>query len=159
MVAVHLGSDKRGLGGEADDHTDALCLDRARAARGPADPVIIDHPRQRRVTCPAPSWRTPGSSARTLKRIQSGEEEWWQTPTVDLLPLLPKARGVVVERLDEFGIVGCMRFNMLHPPFDNVKLRRALLPAINQADFCGLHQNGHRLSAQRRRKCTGKPAH
>src|ERR1700761_5675512 len=28
-----------------------------------------------------------------------------------------------------------MRFNMLPPPFDNVKLRRAILPAINQADF------------------------
>jgi peptide/nickel transport system substrate-binding protein len=30
-----------------------------------------------------------------------------------------------------------MRFNMLHPPFDNVKLRRAILPAVNQEDFMG----------------------
>ena len=65
-----------------------------------------------------------------------------ETPTVELLPLLHKARGVVVERLDEFGIVGCMRFNMLHPPFDNVKLRRALLPAINQADFMNAGMGG-----------------
>ena len=28
-----------------------------------------------------------------------------------------------------------MRPNFLHPPFDNVKLRRAILPALNQADF------------------------
>src|SRR4029077_10320265 len=74
--------------------------------------------------------------------IQSGEEEWWQTPTVDLLGLLRKARGVVVERLDDFAMVGCMRFNMLHPPFDNVKLRRALLPAISQADFMNAAMGG-----------------
>ena len=35
-----------------------------------------------------------------------------------------------------------MRFNMLHPPFDNVKLRRALLPAISQADFMGAAMGG-----------------
>ena len=49
---------------------------------------------------------------------------------------------MVVERLDDFGVVGCMRFNMLHPPFDNVKLRRALLPAINQADFMNAAMGG-----------------
>lgn len=74
--------------------------------------------------------------------IQSGEQDWWQTPTVDLLPLLRKAKGVVVERLDEFGVVGVMRFNMLHPPFDNVKLRRAILPAVNQADFMNAAMGG-----------------
>src|SRR5207344_2928853 len=80
-------------------------------------------------------WNIITDAATSSAAIQSGEEDWWQTPTVDLLGLLRKARGVVVERLDDFGVVGCMRFNMLHPPFDNVKLRRALLPAINQADF------------------------
>ena len=49
---------------------------------------------------------------------------------------------MVVERLDDFGVVGCMRFNMLHPPFDNVKLRRAMLPAINQADFMNAAMGG-----------------
>ena len=87
-------------------------------------------------------WNIITDPATSSAAIQSGEEEWWQTPTVDLLPLLHKARGVVVERLDEFGIVGCMRFNMLHPPFDNVKLRRALLPAINQADFMNAAMGG-----------------
>jgi peptide/nickel transport system substrate-binding protein len=87
-------------------------------------------------------WNIIPDPATSSAAIQSGEEEWWQTPTVDLLPLLRKANGVVVERLDDFGIVGCMRFNMLHPPFDNVKLRRALWPAINQADFMNAAMGG-----------------
>ncbi len=74
--------------------------------------------------------------------IQSNEEDWWQSPTIDLLPVLRKSPGVVVERLDDFGVVGVMRFNMLHPPFDNVKLRRAILPAINQADFMSAAMGG-----------------
>jgi peptide/nickel transport system substrate-binding protein len=87
-------------------------------------------------------WNIITDPATSSAAIQSGEEDWWQSPTVDLLPLLRKARGVVVERLDDFGVVGVMRFNMLHPPFDNVKLRRALLPAISQADFMNAAMGG-----------------
>jgi peptide/nickel transport system substrate-binding protein len=87
-------------------------------------------------------WNVITDAATSSAAIQSGEEDWWQTPTVDLLALLGKARGVAVERLDEFGVVGVMRFNMLHPPFDNVKLRRAILPAINQADFMSAAMGG-----------------
>jgi peptide/nickel transport system substrate-binding protein len=77
-----------------------------------------------------------------LTLMAATENRHYLIRTGALLPLLHKARGVVVERLDEFGIVGCMRFNMLHPPFDNVKLRRALLPAINQADFMNAAMGG-----------------
>ncbi len=87
-------------------------------------------------------WNVITDPATCSAAIQAGEADWWQTPTADLLPLLRKAKGVVVELLDEFGIVGVMRFNMLHPPFDNVKLRRAVLPAINQADFMSAAMGG-----------------
>jgi peptide/nickel transport system substrate-binding protein len=80
-------------------------------------------------------WTIIPDPATASAAMQSGEQDWWQTPTVDLLPLLRKADGVVVERLDTIGTIGVMRFNMLHPPFDNVKLRRAIWPALNQADF------------------------
>jgi peptide/nickel transport system substrate-binding protein len=87
-------------------------------------------------------WIVMPDAATAAAAIQTGEGEWWQTPAVDLLPLLRKARNVVVERLDDYGIVGVMRFNMLHPPFDNVKLRRAILPALNQADFMNAAMGG-----------------
>jgi peptide/nickel transport system substrate-binding protein len=87
-------------------------------------------------------WNIITDPATSSAAIQAGEQDWWQTPTVDLLPTLRKANGVVVERLDDYGVVGVMRFNMLHPPFDNVKLRRAILPALNQADFMNAVMGG-----------------
>ena len=87
-------------------------------------------------------WIIIPDAATAAAALQSGEADWWQSPTVDLLPVLRKARNVVVERLDDYGSIGVMRFNMLHPPFDNVKLRRALLPAINQVDFMDAAMGG-----------------
>ena len=36
---------------------------------------------------------------------------------------------------DPFGWIGVLAMNHLYPPFDNVKLRRALLPAVDQHSF------------------------
>jgi peptide/nickel transport system substrate-binding protein len=74
----------------------------------------------------------PGTAAAALQR---GEVDWIEQPLVDLLPVLRRAPGVVVEAVDPFGSIGIIRFNDLQPPFDNVKLRRALLPAIDQSEF------------------------
>jgi peptide/nickel transport system substrate-binding protein len=80
-------------------------------------------------------WKVISDAATAAAAMQNNEADWWQTPTPDLLPILRKARGVSVDLLDKIGTVAVMRFNLLHPPFDNVKLRQAILPAINQADF------------------------
>ncbi len=80
-------------------------------------------------------WKVIPDASTAAGAMQNGEADWWQTPTPDLLPLLRRARGVAVDRLDTIGTVAMIRFNMLQPPFNNVKLRRAILPAVNQADF------------------------
>ena len=80
-------------------------------------------------------WKVITDPATAAAAIQNNEADWWQTPTPDLLPILRKTRGVSVDLLDKFGAVAVMRFNMLHPPFDNLKLRQAILPAIDQSDF------------------------
>ena len=80
-------------------------------------------------------WHVLPDPATASAAMQAGEQDWWQTPTVDLLPLLRKTPGLVVELLDTIGAIGVMRPNFLYPPFDNVALRRAILPALNQADF------------------------
>src|SRR6185312_15131242 len=43
--------------------------------------------------------------------------------------------GVTVEAVDPFGFFAILWLNNAAPPFDNPKLRSALLPAINQQDF------------------------
>ena len=42
---------------------------------------------------------------------------------------------IALEPLDPLGGTGCLRFNYLYPPFDNVKMRQAVLMVASQADF------------------------
>jgi peptide/nickel transport system substrate-binding protein len=80
-------------------------------------------------------WIVEPDPATAGAALQTGEVDWIEQPLVDLLPVLRKAQGVVVESVDPFGSIGVIRFNSIQPPFDNVKLRRALLPAIDQSEF------------------------
>ncbi len=66
--------------------------------------------------------------------MESGEMDWWEDPTGDVLPLLRAQDGLVVEVIDPTGLMACLRLNELNPPFDNPAIRRALLKAVNQTD-------------------------
>ncbi|HTZ35422.1 MAG TPA: ABC transporter substrate-binding protein [Stellaceae bacterium] len=73
----------------------------------------------------------PGTAAAAL---QSGEVDWWENPTIDLVPQLKKDEKLVVAVKDKTGEIGCLRFNHLFPPFDKPAVRRAVLAAIDQKD-------------------------
>jgi peptide/nickel transport system substrate-binding protein len=60
--------------------------------------------------------------------------DWLDLIIADQAPLLTKNPGVMVEVKDSAGSIPIMRFNQLHPPFDNPAIRRAVLGAIDQAD-------------------------
>ncbi len=80
-------------------------------------------------------WLVMPDPATASAALQSAEVDWLEQPLIDLLPLLRRNPNIRVETLDPFGVVGVVVFNHLHPPFDNVKLRRALLPAISQSEY------------------------
>ena len=80
-------------------------------------------------------WRIVPDQATAAAAIQSNEVDWIEQPLLDLLPTLRRARGVRVLRNDKVGAIAMVAVNHLHPPFDNAKLRRALLPAIDQQSF------------------------
>jgi peptide/nickel transport system substrate-binding protein len=67
--------------------------------------------------------------------LNAGEVDWWENPPIDLVPVLAANRDVVVANLDPLGIMGMLRFNHLYPPFDNVKMRQAVLAAADQTEF------------------------
>ena len=67
--------------------------------------------------------------------MQAGEQDYWQQPLHDLVPVLRRSPDLVVETRDPSGTYAMMRFNQLHPPFDNPALRRAVAMAVNQADY------------------------
>jgi peptide/nickel transport system substrate-binding protein len=80
-------------------------------------------------------WQIQPDPSTAAAALQNGEADWWEAPTADLLPLFRRNRNIMVEIPNPTGLVGWGRFNALHPPFDNPRIRRALMGAINQADF------------------------
>jgi peptide/nickel transport system substrate-binding protein len=67
--------------------------------------------------------------------LQTGEIDWYEQPPPEIQQLLRRGRQVSVEAIDPLPLTGILRFNHLHPPFNDKRLRQAILPAINQADF------------------------
>ena len=80
-------------------------------------------------------WRIVPDPSTSAAALQSGEVDWVEQPLFDLLPQLRKAKNVRVLRNDKIGAIAMVAVNHIHPPFDNPKLRRALLPAIDQQHF------------------------
>jgi peptide/nickel transport system substrate-binding protein len=79
-------------------------------------------------------WRGVGDIATSVAALLKGEIDWVDSPTADLLPLLTRDANVTVEVKERTGSIPLMRFNHLHPPFNNPAIRRALLGAIDQAE-------------------------
>jgi peptide/nickel transport system substrate-binding protein len=80
-------------------------------------------------------WNVIPDSGTAAAAMQSGEMDWWEAPTFDLLPLLKRSANLVVPTPDPLGFLGNMRLNHLQPPFNNPALRRALLGAVSQEDY------------------------
>jgi peptide/nickel transport system substrate-binding protein len=80
-------------------------------------------------------WIIQPDPATASAALQKGEVDWLEFPVLDLLPMLRKSQGCEVARYDPLGSLAIIAFNHLYPPFDNVKLRRALLPAIDQNEY------------------------
>ena len=70
-----------------------------------------------------------------VNALISGEVDYIESPPVDLLPLLEAADDVKVEVFNKLCNQLMFRLNHLHPPFNNVKARRAALAAIDQIGF------------------------
>lgn len=67
--------------------------------------------------------------------LQNGEVDWWENPIPDLLPLLKRNRNIALDIADPLGNIGSLRMNHLQPPFNDPKVRRALLMALDQEDY------------------------
>ena len=79
-------------------------------------------------------WNFIPDAATAAAALQAGEVDWWENPTIDLVPQLKTNDKLTVVVKDKTGEIGCLRFNHLYPPFDKPAVRRAVLSAINQKD-------------------------
>ncbi len=80
-------------------------------------------------------WSIIQDTATAAAALQRNEIDWLQTPNPDLLGTLRGRKDITVQVISPTGLIGYMRFNQLQPPFDNPAIRRALIGAVNQADY------------------------
>ncbi len=86
---------------------------------------------------PRIEWHIVPDAATATAALQAGEVDWWELPLPDLYPALAASRDVVLQPDNPDGRVSFMRMNHLQPPFDDVRVRRAVFAAVSQADYMG----------------------
>jgi peptide/nickel transport system substrate-binding protein len=79
-------------------------------------------------------WITMADAQTAVNALQSGDIDFLEAPTFDILPVLSANPELTIETLNKLGYQTLGRMNFLYPPFDNVKVRRAALLAMNQKD-------------------------
>ena len=80
-------------------------------------------------------WTVSPDPATNAAALSAGEFDWWENPTIDLVPSLKQSGDLMTVVKDHTGEIGCLRFNELFPPFDNPAIRRVVLSAVNQRDY------------------------
>ena len=80
-------------------------------------------------------WTIITDPATSASAMTQGEQDYWEYPLHDLLPLMRRSRQLVVEQRLLDGTYGVARFNTLHPPFNNPAIRRAVAMAVDQRDY------------------------
>ena len=80
-------------------------------------------------------WLTMPDGNTAASALKAGEIDWWEQPNVDLLPVLASDQRIKIDVVETRGLIGQIRLNHLHPPFDKPEVCHALLGAIDQAEM------------------------
>jgi len=79
-------------------------------------------------------WITMADAQTAVNALQSGDIDFLEVPAYDILPVLAADKNIKIETPNKLGFQTVGRMNFLLPPFDDVKVRRAALLAMNQKD-------------------------
>ena len=77
-------------------------------------------------------WTTMPDAATKVGALQSGEQDWWENPTADLLPLLARQKSIKTDLINPTGNTNMIRPNHLQAPFDRPEVLQALLHVVDQ---------------------------
>jgi len=83
---------------------------------------------------PRIEWHIIPDPATVAAALRNGEVDWWEQPLPDLLPSLERA-GVRTQIDQPNGRLAVMRVNHLQAPFNDARVRRAVLMSVNQEDY------------------------
>jgi peptide/nickel transport system substrate-binding protein len=79
-------------------------------------------------------WITMPDAQTAVNALQAGDIDFMEHVPFDLVSKLAADKDLKVDTLDKLGSQTLGRMNFLHPPFDDVKVRRAAFLALNQKD-------------------------
>jgi peptide/nickel transport system substrate-binding protein len=82
-------------------------------------------------------WVVLPDNQTAVNALIAGEIDMMQQPPFDMLPLLESSKGVKIVDLNPLGTHFAFRFNTLHKPFDDPRIRQAALYALSQKDALG----------------------
>ncbi|WP_040771595.1 ABC transporter substrate-binding protein, partial [Rhodopseudomonas sp. B29] len=77
-------------------------------------------------------WITMADNQTAINALQSGDIDFVEAPSFDILPVLKQDKELTIHTLSPLGFQTLGRMNFLYPPFDNVKIRRAAFLAMSQ---------------------------
>ncbi len=80
-------------------------------------------------------WVAMADQQTAVSALEAGEVDMIEQPQHDLYKLLKADKNVKLEVMNKWGNQYIFRFNQLFKPFDNAKIRQALLYAFVQKDF------------------------
>jgi peptide/nickel transport system substrate-binding protein len=80
-------------------------------------------------------WAIISDPATASAAMMRGEHDYWDQVLFDLIPTLQRSGNLVVQSRVAGGTYGMLRFNQLHPPFNNPELRLAVASAVDQSDY------------------------
>jgi peptide/nickel transport system substrate-binding protein len=89
----------------------------------------------KRVAVERMEWRIIPDASTAANALAAGEIDWYDQVQPDQIASLKRNRNLVVEPCESTGYVGFLQMNHRLAPFDNPGVRRALLAAVNQADY------------------------
>jgi peptide/nickel transport system substrate-binding protein len=113
----------------------ALCLHPLRRLRSPPGTARLFFAGGKGANFERVEWTVQPDPATAAAALQKNEADWLETPLIDLCPMLNKSPGVYVKVVDPGGWLMFMVLNHLNPPFDNPKVRQAILLALDQQAF------------------------
>lgn len=115
----------------------------------PGDRIVVTRNRAYNPRPEPANWASGGKVAR-MERVEliaipdvstqvsaltTGEIDYAERLPADVLPVLERNPNIRVATVSPYGYQGILRFNHLHPPFDNPQVRRAVMLAVDQADY------------------------
>ena len=80
-------------------------------------------------------WLYIPDSATAAAALNAGEADWWSSRLPTSCRFLPRTRTSTVTTVDPLGNMGVLRFNHTLPPFNNPKMREAVLNLVDQKEY------------------------